>query len=40
VGETTLTRALAKGRTGPVARFDLEDPDDLARLEEPSAWVR
>ena len=35
VGKTTLAGALAKGRTGPVTRFDLEDPDDLARLEEP-----
>ena len=35
VGKTTLARALADRRGGPVSRFDLEDPDDLARLAEP-----
>lgn len=35
VGKTTLARHLAEQATGAVTRFDLEDPDDLARLEEP-----
>jgi predicted AAA+ superfamily ATPase len=35
VGKTTLARQLAGSFPGPVVRFDLEDPDDLARLEEP-----
>jgi len=35
VGKTTLAQALTAHGAGPVTRFDLEDPDDLARLEEP-----
>lgn len=35
VGKTTLARALAEQRQEAVTRFDLEDPDDLARLAEP-----
>ena len=35
VGKTTLARALAERCAGPATRFDLEDPDDLARLAEP-----
>jgi predicted AAA+ superfamily ATPase len=35
VGKTTLARLLAERRAGRVTRFDLEDPDDLARLDEP-----
>jgi len=35
VGKTTLARALVERHAGTVTRFDLEDPDDLARLEEP-----
>lgn len=35
VGKTTLARELAAALGGPVTRFDLEDPDDLARLAEP-----
>ena len=35
VGKTTLARQLASTWTGPVAHFDLEDPDTLARLDEP-----
>jgi hypothetical protein len=35
VGKTTLARAFAHDFDGPVTRFDLEDPDDLARLAEP-----
>lgn len=34
VGKTTLARALA-GDVGTFTRFDLEDPRDLARLDEP-----
>ena len=35
VGKTTLARALEARFDGPATRFDLEDPDDLARLDEP-----
>lgn len=35
VGKTTLARALSAEWREPVTRFDLEDPDDLARLSEP-----
>ncbi len=38
VGKTTLAKQLARAATSaatPVHRFDLEDPDDLARLDEP-----
>lgn len=35
VGKTTLARHLADGWQGPTTRFDLEDPEDLARLEDP-----
>ncbi len=35
VGKTTLAAMHAEGVSGTVRRFDLEDPDDLARLEEP-----
>jgi len=35
VGKTTLARQIADRYDGSVLRFDLEDPDDLARLEEP-----
>lgn len=35
VGKTTLAGVLADRRREAVTRFDLEDPDDLARLEEP-----
>jgi predicted AAA+ superfamily ATPase len=34
-GKTTLARRLAAGWRGPSARFDLEDPRDLARLADP-----
>ncbi|MFZ4115823.1 MAG: ATP-binding protein [Chthoniobacterales bacterium] len=37
VGKTTLAKALAKSwKKGPVTHFDLEDPDDLARLTDAS----
>ena len=35
VGKTTLAHLLMARREAPAVRFDLEDPDDLARLEEP-----
>jgi len=35
VGKTTLALHLMDRRSGPTVRFDLEDPDHLARLEEP-----
>lgn len=35
VGKTTLARAVMARWRGPTIRFDLEDPDDLARLDEP-----
>ena len=35
VGKTTLAREYSRTFAGPATRFDLEDPDDLARLAEP-----
>lgn len=35
VGKTTLARDLLAGASRPVAYFDLEDPQDLARLADP-----
>lgn len=35
VGKTTLARQIADRWDGPTSRFDLEDPEDLARLAEP-----
>lgn len=35
VGKTTLARILAESWTEPVTRLDLEDPRDLARLDDP-----
>ena len=35
VGKTTLARAFSETLGGPVTRFDLEDPEDLARLADP-----
>lgn len=35
VGKTTLARQVMARWDGPATRFDLEDPDDLARLDEP-----
>jgi uncharacterized protein len=35
IGKTTLARQLAERFDGPVTFFDLEDPADLARLNEP-----
>ncbi len=35
VGKTTLAKLLLDERSGPVELFDLEDPADLARLEDP-----
>ena len=36
VGKTTLARQIAARFRGPTAFFDLENPDDLARLAEPT----
>lgn len=36
VGKTTLSKELAKEWEGPAHHFDLEDPDDQARLGDPS----
>ena len=35
VGKTTLARQLVARRSDPVTIFDLEDPNDLARLRQP-----
>jgi hypothetical protein len=35
VGKTTLARQVAAHATGPIARFDLEDPIDRQRLVDP-----
>jgi predicted AAA+ superfamily ATPase len=35
VGKTTLAQQIAGRLTSPVHRFDLEDPADLARLQDP-----
>lgn len=40
VGKTTLARQLAAGWDGPVRHFDLEDPDDQARLSDPAFVLR
>ena len=40
VGKTTLARQLADEWSGPTHRFDLEDPDDLARLADPAFVLR
>lgn len=40
VGKTTLARQLAGQWQGPVRHFDLEDPDDQARLADPSFVLR
>ncbi len=35
VGKTTLAKALARMRRGPVTRFDLDNPADVRQLDEP-----
>lgn len=35
VGKTTLARILMRGESQPIHLFDLENPEDLARLAEP-----
>lgn len=40
VGKTTLARQLAAQWSGPVRHFDLEDPDDQARLVDPAFILR
>jgi predicted AAA+ superfamily ATPase len=40
VGKTTLAGQVAARWDGPVRQFDLEDPDDLARLADPAFALR
>lgn len=40
VGKTTITYDIAEKYKGQVTRFDLEDPDDLARLDEPKLALK
>ena len=40
VGKSTLARQLVAARRGPVAWFDLENPEDLARLADPGLELR
>src|SRR5688500_4862064 len=40
VGKTTLAREFARKQPRPVRHYDLEDPDDLARLSEPMLELR
>lgn len=40
VGKTTLARQLIAGRKGPTRYFDLEDPADLRRFEDPMLVLR
>jgi predicted AAA+ superfamily ATPase len=40
VGKTTLARQLAARWQGPVRHFDLEDPEDQARLADPAFVLR
>ncbi len=40
VGKTTLSKQLAKEWQGPSHHFDMEDPDDQARLGDPSFVLR
>jgi predicted AAA+ superfamily ATPase len=35
VGKTTLAQQLIASYSGPTTFFDLENPEDLARLQEP-----
>jgi predicted AAA+ superfamily ATPase len=40
VGKTTLAHAYAAGAKMPVSYFDLEDPEDLARLADPMLTLK
>lgn len=40
MGKTTLARELMRKVPGPSSRFDLEDPQDLARLDEPGLALK
>ena len=40
VGKTTLARMLVRSMTSPSHVFDLEDPEDVARLEEPALSLK
>lgn len=35
VGKTTLSKEIAKNSSGPTTMFDLENPEDVARLSDP-----
>lgn len=39
-GKSTLARSIVATRRGPVAFFDLEDPTDAARLQDPMLALR
>jgi len=39
VGKTTLSEVIMSRWRGKVVRFDLEDPDDVARLTDPKATL-
>lgn len=40
VGKTTITHEIATLIKMPIHRFDLEDPEDLARLNEPKLALK
>lgn len=40
VGKTTLARDLAAGHSGPTEFFDLENPEDVGRMEDPMVALR
>jgi predicted AAA+ superfamily ATPase len=40
VGKTTLARLLITGLRGPFSYFDLENPEDLARLDDPMLAIK
>ncbi|MBZ0159310.1 AAA family ATPase [Candidatus Methylomirabilis sp.] len=40
VGKTTLARILMRGESQPIHLFDLESPEDLARLAEPTLALK
>ncbi|MFO0813442.1 MAG: ATP-binding protein [Gemmatales bacterium] len=40
VGKTTLAQTVAKESGGPVTTYDLENPDDVARLAEPMLTLK
>jgi predicted AAA+ superfamily ATPase len=40
VGKTTLARSLVAQNRGPSSYFDLESPEDLARLSDPTIALK